>query len=86
MRARYGARALARAKPCTRFYDCMAAWPVAFDEGVIEACRGHFPAPDWAIFTNGHSTGGAFSGYLTHRIPNVAGTLGRSPTTFPKAF
>ena len=73
MRARYGTRTLARAKPGTRFYDRMAAWPVAFEEGMVEACRRHFPAPDWAICTNGHSTGGAFSAYITQRIPNIAG-------------
>jgi hypothetical protein len=73
MRARYGTRTLARAKPGSRFYDRMAAWPVAFEQGMIEACRRHFPAPDWAIFTHGHSTGGAFSAYITQRIQNVAG-------------
>ncbi len=73
MRGRYGTRTLARAKPGSRFYDRMAAWPVAFEDGMIEACRRHFPVGDWAIFTNGHSTGGAFSAYITQRIPNVAG-------------
>jgi hypothetical protein len=73
MRARYGLRTLARAKPGSRFYDRMAAWPVAFEEAMVEACRRHFPAPDWAVFTHGHSTGGAFSAYITQRVPNIAG-------------
>jgi hypothetical protein len=73
MRARYGTRTLARAKPGSRFYDRMAAWPVAFEEGMIEACRRHLPSPDWAIFTHGHSTGGAFSAYITQRVPNIVG-------------
>ncbi len=73
MRDRYGRRILARAKPGTLFYDRMAAWPAAFEAAMIEACRRHFPEPDWAILTNGHSTGGAFSAYITQRIANVIG-------------
>src|SRR5262249_23963874 len=42
MRNRYGTRTLARAKPDTNFYYRMAAWPAAFEEGMIEANRRHF--------------------------------------------
>ena len=73
MRGRYGTRTLARAKPGSRFYDRMAAWPVAFEDAMIEACRRHFPVDEWAIFAHGHSTGGAFSAYITQRVPNIAG-------------
>ncbi|HWG05686.1 MAG TPA: hypothetical protein VG271_11785 [Beijerinckiaceae bacterium] len=73
MRTRYGMRTLARAKPGSRFFDRMAAWPVAFEEAMLEACRRHFPPADWAIFTHGHSTGGAFSAYITQRVQNIAG-------------
>ncbi|MFM1817068.1 MAG: hypothetical protein RLZ98_3763 [Pseudomonadota bacterium] len=73
MRDRYGRRTLARARPGTLFYERMAAWPVAFEEAMKEACRRHFPDPDWSILTNGHSTGGAFSAYITQRVPNIVG-------------
>ena len=73
MRARYGTRTLARAKEGSVFYDRMAAWPVAFEEAMIEACRRHFPVEEWAVFTHGHSTGGAFSAMLAQKVANVAG-------------
>lgn len=73
MRDRYGRRVLARAKPQTMFWHRMAAWPAAFEAAMKEACRRHFPEPDWSILTNGHSTGGAFSAYITQRVPNIIG-------------
>jgi hypothetical protein len=73
MRFRYGTRTLARAKPGSRFWDRMAGWPVAFEEAMIEACRRHFPEPDWVFFTHGHSTGGAFSASLTQKVANAGG-------------
>ena len=44
MRMRYGTRTVARAKPGTIFYDRMAAWPVAFEDGMKDAMRAAFPA------------------------------------------
>src|SRR5712671_768219 len=38
-RMKYGTRTSARAKPGSRFYDRMASWPMAFEEGMKEACR-----------------------------------------------
>jgi hypothetical protein len=73
MRVRYGTRTLARAKPGSRFWYRLAGWPVAFEEAMIETCRRQFPEPDWAFFTHGHSTGGAFSAMLTQRVANAAG-------------
>jgi hypothetical protein len=73
MKVRYGTRTLARAKPGTLFYDRMAAWPMAFENAMIEACERFFPDPEWWVFTNGHSTGGAFSALITQRVANIAG-------------
>lgn len=72
-RMRYGTRTLARAKPGTTFWHRMAAWPAAFEDGMIEACRRHFPEEEFSIFTHGHSTGGAFSAYIVQRVANIAG-------------
>src|SRR5579871_2319075 len=58
MRMRYGTRTVARAKPGTRFYDRMAAWPMAFEEGMKDALQRHFPPTDYSIYVTGHSTGG----------------------------
>src|SRR5205085_1767235 len=58
MRLRYGTRTVARARPGTRFYDRMAAWPVAFELGMQDAMRRHFPANEYSIYLTGHSTGG----------------------------
>ena len=73
MRDRYGTRLLARAKPGTNFYYRMAAWPAAFEEGMIESNRRHFPEKEYSVYGQGHSTGGPFVCYLSQRIPNMAG-------------
>jgi hypothetical protein len=75
MRARYGTRTLARAKPDTIFWHRMAAWPAAFEDGMIESCRRHFPEADYSIYVHGHSTGGPFVSYLTQRVANIAGEI-----------
>ncbi len=75
MRNRYGTRTLARAKPGTNFYYRMAAWPAAFEEGMIEGNRRHFPDGDYSVYGQGHSTGGPFINMLSQRIPNMAGVL-----------
>jgi len=73
LRARYGTRTFARAKPGTLFHERMAAWPVAFDEGMLEACRRHLPAGEFSVYLHGHSTGGAFTAILSQRLKNCAG-------------
>lgn len=73
LRARYGTRALARAKRGTLFYHRMAAWPAAFEDGMLEACRRHFPEREFSVYAHGHSTGGAFTAILSQRLANMAG-------------
>ena len=75
MRLRYGTRTLARAKPGTRFYDRMAAWPIAFEEGIKQAMQRHFPADEFSIYVTGHSTGGPIVFMLSQRVPNIAGVI-----------
>jgi len=73
MRERYGTRIVARAKPGTVFYDRMAGWPIAFEEGMKEACKRHFPVEEYSIYANGHSTGGPIIHMLLQRVPNIVG-------------
>ena len=75
MRLRYGIRTVARAKPGTIFYDRMAAWPVAFEEGMKDAMRRHFPVGEYSIYLTGHSTGGPMVFMISQRVPNVAGVI-----------
>jgi hypothetical protein len=72
-RNRYGTRTLAKAKPETIFWYRMAAWPAAFEAGMIEACRRHFPVGEFSVYGQGHSTGGPFICMLSQRVPNMAG-------------
>ncbi len=74
-RKRYGTRIVARAKPGTLFYDRMAGWPMAFEEGMKTACRRHFPENEYSVFVHGHSTGGPIVFMLSQRVPNVGGVL-----------
>jgi hypothetical protein len=79
---KYGTRTLARAKPGTRFYDRMAAWPMAFERGMQEACRRHFPEGEFSIYVHGHSTGGPYVSMLSQRVANIAGVLAIENSTF----
>jgi hypothetical protein len=81
-RMKYGIRRLARAKPGSRFYDRMAAWPVAFERGMQEACRRHFPVDEFSIYVHGHSTGGPYVSMLSQRVPNIAGVIAIENSTF----
>jgi hypothetical protein len=81
-RMKYGVRRLARAKPGSRFYDRMAAWPVAFERGMQEACRRHFPVEEFSIYVHGHSTGGPYVSMLSQRVPNIAGVIAIENSTF----
>ena len=69
MRARYGTRTVAHAKPGTIFYDRMAAWPVTFEAAVKDAMRRHFPVADYSIYLTGHSTGGPMVFMICQRVP-----------------
>ncbi len=82
MRDRYGTRTLARAKPDTNFCYRMAAWPAAFEEGMIEANRRHFPEQEFSVYGQGHSTGGPFVCMLSQRIPNMAGVCATEHSPF----
>jgi hypothetical protein len=73
MRERYGTRIVARAKPGTVFYYRMAGWPAAFEEGMKEACKRHFPVEEYSIYANGHSTGGPIIHMLLQRVSNIVG-------------
>ena len=86
LRARYGTRINARAKPGTLFYDRMAAWPVAFEEAMKEACRRHLPPDSYSIFVHGHSTGGPFVHMLTQRVANIAGVVGMENSPFATIY
>lgn len=81
-RMKYGTRTSARAKPGTRFYDRMGAWPVAFEEGMKEACRRHFPVGEFSIYVHGHSTGGPYVSMLSQRVANVAGVIAIENSSF----
>jgi len=81
-RMKYGTRTSARAKLGTRFYDRMASWPLAFEEGMKEACRRHFPVGEFSIYVHGHSTGGPYVSMLSQRVANIAGVIAIENSTF----
>ena len=81
-RMKYGTRTSARAKPGTRFYDRMASWPMAFENGMKEACHRHFPAEEFSIYVHGHSTGGPYVSMLSQRVSNIAGVIAIENSTF----
>jgi hypothetical protein len=81
-RMKYGTRRLARARPGSRFYDRMAAWPVAFEQGMKDACRRHFPVDEFSIYVHGHSTGGPYVSMLSQRVANIAGVIAIENSTF----
>jgi hypothetical protein len=82
MRNRYGTRTLARAKPDSQFWFRMAGWPAAFEAGMIEANRRHFPEKEFSVYSQGHSTGGPFICMLSQRIPNMAGVCATEHSPF----
>lgn len=86
LRSRYGRRMVARAKPGTRFYDRMAAWPLAFEEAMKTVCRVHLPENEYSIYVHGHSTGGPFVHLLTQRVGNIQGVVGIENSPFGYMF
>ncbi len=81
-RESYGTLISLAAKKGAEFYDRMAAWPVAFEEAVMETARRQFPDGEFSIYIHGHSTGGPFAMMATQRIPNIKGVLGYGSSPF----
>jgi hypothetical protein len=75
MRLRYGTRTVAHAKPGTNFWNRMAGWPYAFEMGMKDAMRRHFPEGEFSIYVTGHSTGGPMVFMICQRVPNIAGVI-----------
>jgi len=78
----YGTFISLEAKEGTEFYNRMAGWPVAFEEGVKEACRRHLPPDQYSIYIHGHSTGGPFAFMACQRVPNIVGIIGYGTSPF----
>lgn len=81
-RRRWGTLTLACAKEGSEFYDRMAAWPVAFEEGGKALLSRHLPEGEFSIYAHGHSTGGPFTMIFSQRVPNIAGIIGMESSPF----
>ncbi len=81
-RRRWGTLILACAKEGTVFYDRMAGWPMAFEEGGKELLRRHLPEGEFSIYAHGRSTGGPFAMLFSQRVPNLVGILGMESSPF----
>jgi len=79
---KYGTRTVIHAKKNTQFYNRMASWPAAFETGMKEACRRHFPEKDFSIYVHGHSTGGPYVSMLSQRVANIAGVMAVENSSF----
>ena len=79
---KYGTRTVIHAKKGTRFFDRMASWPAAFETGMKEACRRHFPEKEFSIYVHGHSTGGPYVSMLSQRVSNIAGVMAVENSAF----
>ena len=86
LRARYGTRLLARARPGTNFYDRMASWPAAFEDAMKYFCCELLPEDLYSIYVHGHSTGGPFVHMLTQRVDNIAGVVGIENSPFANIY
>ena len=82
MRMRYGTRTVVHAVAGSRFYERMAGWPVAMEEGMSTAIRRHFPIDEFSVYVQGHSTGGPMVCMLSQRVPNIAGILAAENSPF----
>jgi len=79
---KYGTRTVIHAKRGSQFFDRMASWPAAFEEGMKEACRRHFPDKEFSIYVHGHSTGGPYVSMLSQRVANIAGVMAIENSSF----
>ena len=85
-RRRWGTLTLACAKEGTEFYNYMAGWPVAFEEGGREMLRQHLPEAEYSIYAHGHSTGGPFTMMLSQRVSNIRGIVGMESSPFGSLY
>src|SRR3954462_388256 len=60
----------------------MGSCPLAFEEGMKEACRRHFPVGEFSIYVHGHSTGGPYVSMLSQRVTNIVGVIAIENSTF----
>ena len=81
-RRRWGTLFLACANEGTTFYNRMAGWPVAFEEGGLELLRRFLPESEYSIYAHGHSTGGPFAMIFSQRVPNLRGIVGMESSPF----
>jgi hypothetical protein len=75
MRARYGRRTLAKAKPDSVFRDRLAASPLAMEVAFATAMTNELPESEFSIYVHGHSTGGPYQFMMSQRVPNIEGVL-----------
>jgi acetyl esterase/lipase len=80
--ANFGTSYFLAARKGSRFYDRMAGWPVAFEEGMKTAMARHFPVDEYSVFIHGHSTGGPFVHYISQRVENIRGIIGYGTALF----
>ena len=85
-RRRWGTLTLACAKEGTEFYNRMAGWPVAFEEGGREMLGRHLPEQEYSIYAHGHSTGGPFTMMLSQRVTNIQGIIGMESSPFGSLY
>lgn len=82
IRERYGTRTVLHARPDTTFWNRMAGWPAAFEEGGKQVMARNLPEGEYSIYVHGHSTGGPFVFMLSQRAPNVAGVVAIENSAF----
>ncbi len=82
MRARYGRRTLAKAKPGSVFRDRLAASPLAMEAAFTTAMTSELPEDEFSIYVHGHSTGGPFQFMMSQRVPNIEGVLALESSPF----
>ena len=82
MRARYGRRTVAKAKPGTVFRDRLAASPIALEAACRHAMEAEFPEDEFSIYLHGHSTGGPLQFMMSQRVANIEGVLTMENSAF----
>jgi len=81
-RKSYGTLVSLAAKEGTDFFHRMAAWPVAFEQAILETSRRHFPESEFSIYIRGHSTSGPFAMMASQRVANISGLVGYGSSPF----
>ncbi|MBB5788832.1 hypothetical protein [Jiangella mangrovi] len=85
-RAKYGTLMFLKAHPGSRFFDRLAAWPMAYEDAFVEACRRFLPAEDYSIYCSGVSTGGPFAHMILQRVENIVGLVGAESSPYGSIF